>query len=266
MKIGFYTYQYIDVAGMPIPEVLEIVAADGYDGIDISATRGDTLDPSLFPQDDRRLYREAADRLGLEINAVVTHLPMINSVWDGQPINIPGAIDLAIDVGASIVTIHIGSNDESEHPFDLAWESAVEHLQDACKFAASQGILIALDAIWPKTLLDTAERVIQFIEDVDSPVLCHNYDPCLLALADIEPGPVVRKLAGFIRHVHVKDYRGTFHNHHFHVPGDGKLNYKTWINALKRAKYKGYLTIECFKHHDLKRASRIGKRTIEKFV
>lgn len=266
MKLGFYTYQYIDLAGMPILEVLETIAAEGYDGVDISATRGDTIDPSLFPQDDRRHYRDTAERLGLEIRSVVTHLPMINAVWSGQPINLHGAIDLARDVCASIVTVHIGSHEETGQTFDLAWESAVEHLEDVCRFAADYGIMVALDAIWPKTLLDTAKRVNQLIKDVGAPNLKHNYDPCLLALAGVGPGTVVKELAPHICHVHVKDYKGTFQRHQFLVPGQGKLDNKSWIAALKRIKYKDYVTVECFRNHDLKKACRAGKRALEKFL
>ncbi|MBI2192193.1 MAG: sugar phosphate isomerase/epimerase [Planctomycetes bacterium] len=266
MKIGFYTYQYVDIADLPIVEVMEAIAKEGYDGIDISATRGRAQDPSLFPQEDRRRYRETAERLGLEIEAVVTHLPMLESVWNGDPINLPGAVDLAVDVGARIVTVHIGSFKETEHPFDLAWESAVEHLADACRYAGSRGILIALDAIWPTTLLDTPEKVSALIRQVGSPSLKHNYDPCYLAIAGIDPAQAVKELAQNICHAHVKDYRGSYPHFQHHIPGEGKLNFKGWTAALKRIHYPGYLTVECFRQHDLKKACRVAYRTLSKLV
>ena len=39
MKLAFYTYSYTEKLDMPIATVLEAVAAAGYDGIDLSATR-----------------------------------------------------------------------------------------------------------------------------------------------------------------------------------------------------------------------------------
>ena len=44
MKLGFYTYSYIDSLGVEIEPVLETVAAAGYEDIDISATWRDDLD------------------------------------------------------------------------------------------------------------------------------------------------------------------------------------------------------------------------------
>lgn len=266
MKIGFYTYQYIDIAEMPIVEVLETVAKDGYQGIDISATRGRETDPSLFPQEDRRLYRETAERLRLEIEAVVTHLPMLESVWKGDPINILGAVDLAVDVGARIVTVHVGSYDNSTHSFDLAWESATEHLKDTCKYAADRKIIIALDAIWPKTLLDTPEKMAELIRQVGFTNLKHNYDPCYLAIAGLDPVEALNHLSPHICHVHVKDYRGSYPHFQHHIPGEGKLDNKSWITALKRVHFQDYVAVECFKQHELKHASRIGYRTLAKHI
>ena len=73
MKLGFYTYSYIDRLKMDIEPVLEAVATAGYDGIDISATWHDDLDPALMPSEARGRYVKAASRLGLEIEAVITH-------------------------------------------------------------------------------------------------------------------------------------------------------------------------------------------------
>src|SRR4051794_972958 len=108
MKLGFYTYSYIDRLDMGIEDVLERVAAAGYDGIDVSATWRADLDPALMPAEARSAYVRAASRLGLEIEAVVTHLGLAQSLRDGLPINLKGGVDVARDVGARIVTFHIG--------------------------------------------------------------------------------------------------------------------------------------------------------------
>jgi sugar phosphate isomerase/epimerase len=266
MKIGFNTCPFIDDAGMPIQAVLEVVAREGYEGVDISATRGSANDPSLFPQEDRRAYVDGAERLGLEIVAVVTHLPMVNAVWSGQPINIPGAIDLAVDVGARMVTVNIGSHLDTSHPYDLAWESAVEHLTDVCKYAESQGLLLAIDGIRPGTLLDTPAKVVQLIGQVGSPILKHNYDPCYLELAGLDPVKAVKELAPHVCHVLARDYKGRYPSFQQHIPGDGKLDYRPWMNALRKMRYRGYVTVEASKEHELKRAARVGMRTVSKFM
>jgi len=266
MYIGFNTCPFIDEAALPIEEVLEAVAKEGYVGIDISATRASARDPSLFPQEDRRAYGDTAERLGLEIVAVVTHLPMINAVWDGEPINIPGAIDLAADVGAHMVTLYVGGYQETDHSHDLAWESAVEHLADVCKYAEGEDILIAIDGVQPGSLVDTPAKMIQLIQEVGSPVLKHCLDPCYLALAGLDLSKSVRELAPHICHVHVRDFKGRHPNFQPHIPGEGKVEHRLWANALKKAKYRGYVMVEAAKTHELRRAVRIGHRTLSKLV
>jgi hypothetical protein len=56
MILGFYTYSYIDRLKMDVEPVLETIAAAGDDGIDISATWHDDLDPALMPPAVRDLY------------------------------------------------------------------------------------------------------------------------------------------------------------------------------------------------------------------
>ena len=223
MKLGFQTQDFVDSGGIPIEEVIETVALDGYAGIDISATHHQSGDPSLFPQEDRCRYRDLAKQFGVEIVAVVTRLPMVEAVWQGQPINLHGAVDLACDVGAGIVTVRIGSYETTGRSADLAWESAAEHLADVCNYAQSSGILIAIDGVEPDSLLDSPEKLCRFIEEVRAPNLKHNYDPCTLALAGHDPANAVKTLAPHICHAHIRDYRGSYPNHNYHIPGEGKL-------------------------------------------
>jgi sugar phosphate isomerase/epimerase len=62
---------------MDIEPVPQAVAAAGYDGIDISATWQDDLDPARMPSGARDHCVKAAGRLGLEVEAVVTHLGLV---------------------------------------------------------------------------------------------------------------------------------------------------------------------------------------------
>src|SRR5262245_30761176 len=102
MKLGVYTYSYVDRLKMGMEPVLGAVAAAGYDGTDASATWHAVLDPALMPADVRDRYVKTAGRLGLEIEAVVTHLGLVQSLRQGLPINLKGAIDVARDLGARV--------------------------------------------------------------------------------------------------------------------------------------------------------------------
>ena len=146
----------------------------------------------------------------IEARLWATNLPMINAVWEGRSINIPGAVDLALDIDAQLVTLHIGTLEGTDNSFDLAWESAVEHLTDVCKYAEEREILVAIDGIRPNALLDSTQKVLELVRVINSPILKLNFEPCSLAFANLDPFEVVNELSDLICHVHVKDYKGTY--------------------------------------------------------
>lgn len=260
MKIGFYTFSYIDKLGQPIEAVLEQVAAAGYEGLDVSATWHDDLDPGLFPREARATLRRTADRLGLDIEACVTHLPMVEAVKNGQPLNLPAAVDLAVELGAKVVTVHVGGAQDT----DDAWRTAVATLSKACSYSEPRGITIATDGIWPPTILDSPERVLKLIEDVGTPALQHNFDPCYLHICGLDPIDAIEMLAAHIAHVHVKDHKGSYPHFEHLIPGEagGEMDHAAWVCALHQSGFDGYAAVECFTDHPLDRACALGKRTM----
>jgi sugar phosphate isomerase/epimerase len=79
MRLAFYTYSYTDRLEMPIEPALERIAETGYDGIDISGTDGSSADPLSVTPALRQLTRRTAERLGLEIEAIITHAAQADS-------------------------------------------------------------------------------------------------------------------------------------------------------------------------------------------
>jgi sugar phosphate isomerase/epimerase len=260
MKLGFYTYSYIDRLGMSIEPVLEKVAATGYDGLDISATWRADLDPALFPREARETFKRECERLGLRIEACVTHLPLVQAVWNRQPINLPGAVDLAVELGAKVVTVHVGGSED----VNAAWQTAVDALRRDCAYAEQRGVVIATDAIWPPTILDSPEKVAQLIEDVGSPALKHNFDPCYLNVCGINPVDAMALLAPHVAHVHIKDHRGRYPKFDHLIPGDdgAEMNHAAWLRGLQESGFDGYAAVECFTNHPLDKACEIGYRTM----
>src|SRR3989442_1598438 len=130
MKLAFYTYSYLDRLDMPVAPVLEAIAAAGYDAVDLSATRRADLDPAQFPVSDRREILQLTRSLGLEIAALVTHLGLVNALWDGRPLNLRGAVDLAAEFGCPVVTVHAGSERGTTWSRAEAWDRSVAHLRE----------------------------------------------------------------------------------------------------------------------------------------
>jgi len=275
MKLGFYTYSYIDRLKMPIEPVLELIAATGYDGIDISATWQDELDPASMPPAVRERYVAAAQRVGLEIEAVVTHLELVSAVWNEQPLNLKGAVDVACDVGAKIAAVHIG---RAEGRPERAWRTAVDYLKDTCAYAADRNITVALDGVFIPSIIDTAEKALELVEQIGSASFGINFDPCYEELSGLSWQKDLLVLAPHIVHAHIKDYSvhaadfpqripagGVFDPERYfahRIPGEGVLDHRSCAAMLENAGYDRYLINECFIDAPFERASAVGYRTL----
>jgi sugar phosphate isomerase/epimerase len=262
MKLGFYTYSYIDRLKMDVEPVLETVAGAGYDGIDISATWRDDLDPALMPPAVRNLYVRTAGRLNLEIEAVVTHLGLVQALRDNLPLNLRGAVDLARDVGARVVTVHIGFADFLMGETGKVWRNAVDYLKDAAGHAAAHGVVIALDGVWSSFLVHRPELVVKMIEDVGSPGFRFNFDPCYLELSGHSLDRATPLLAPYSVHAHIKDYTGGYPDFAHRIPGEGVLDHGRYLRALAAAGYDRYVINECFIDAPLERSCTVGYRTL----
>ncbi|MDA1055679.1 MAG: TIM barrel protein [Planctomycetota bacterium] len=132
MRLSFYTYSYTDRLDMPIEMCLKRISTAGYSGIDVSGTNGRPEDPRSFDDDRRRLTRKTADQLNLRVEAIITHAPLTDTLLDPQrkPLDLKGTVDLAQDLGGSVVTFHMGGYHEGV-PRDTVWRKAVEAMRDA---------------------------------------------------------------------------------------------------------------------------------------
>jgi sugar phosphate isomerase/epimerase len=260
VRLAFYTYSYIDRLGMEPSEVIPRVADAGYDGIDLSATWRADDDPALFPAERRREIRRLVEAHGLTIEALVTHLPLAAALRDGRPINLAGAVELAAELGAPIVTFHIGSAAGSDPRPD--WARVADHLRSCADTANAAGVRLASDATFPDFLTPTPESVVRLIEEVGSPYLGHNFDPCYLAVCGQEVGAAARMLGPYCAHVHVKDHLGEYPHFEHRIPGEGEMDHADWIGPLLGAGFRGAAAVECFPDAPLDHALRVGRRTL----
>jgi len=108
-------------------------------------------------------------------------------------------------------------------------------------------------------IVERASEVCELIHRVDSPLLGVNLDIGHSFLIREEPEQAIASLSGRIWNVHVEDIKNM---KHFHlVPGDGNLPFTRYFNALKQAKYDGFLTVELYSFPQ--QPVEVGKRSID---
>jgi sugar phosphate isomerase/epimerase len=247
MRLGFYTYSYTDRQRMPVGPTLERIARTGYSGIDVSGTDGPSTDPRSVSADLRRLTRQTAERLGLRIEAVITHAPLANLLATPMTrrLDLEGTVDLAVDLGAKVVTFHMGGYPPGV-PRDTFWKLLVARIRKATDYGASRHVALAVDGIWPEWVDDSPDTLDRLFHDVGNPNFGVNFDPSYLALMGVDPAAFVKRFPRHIFHAHLKDYAGRYPQWTELMPGRGTMDYVAVFAALERIKFTGSCAVECF--------------------
>jgi sugar phosphate isomerase/epimerase len=241
---------------------LKAAAAVGVAGVQIYATGGE-MHPDTLKGAARGALRRRIKDLGLEIAALCGDFGGHGfQVAADNPKRIEDSrkvLDLAVDLGCSVVTTHIGVVPaKATHPRYLVLAKACEQLGRA---AAKTGVAFAIET-GPEPAVDLRA----FLDDLNvGPGLGVNFDPANLVMVCRENIPeAVKTLAPFIVHTHAKDglnlkpvdpavlygaeeappgYK--WNDYISEVPlGKGQVPFAAYLAALRKAKYDGYLTIE----------------------
>jgi sugar phosphate isomerase/epimerase len=247
MRLGFYTYSYTDRLRMPVGPCLERIARTGYSGIDVSGTNGPAADPRSVSVELRQLTHQTAERLGLRIEAVITHAPLADSLAGptAKPLDLEGTIDLAVELGAPVVTFHMGGYPPGI-PHDAFWKSVVSRIRRAADYGAGRHVVLAVDGIWPVWVDNSPDTLDRLFHDVGSPNFGVNFDPSYLALMDVDPAGFVKRFPRRIVHAHLKDHVGKYPQWTEVLPGRGAMDYAAVFAALDRIKFAGSCAAECF--------------------
>ncbi|MBW7476053.1 sugar phosphate isomerase/epimerase [Paenibacillus oenotherae] len=259
----------VDSFGCGIEEGLLKAKRVGAEGVQIYAVSG-AMDPANMGGRQRRELRDRIEGLGLEISALCGDLGghgfqdrMANPVKIEKSKRI---LDLAVELGTSIVTTHIGIVPQNT-------DSAIyEAMQEACgelgRYARSMDAYFAVE-----TGPETAVHLRDFLQTLGTNGVSVNFDPAnMVMVTGDDPVQGVYLLKDYIVHTHVKDgrrlrvvdprqvygylgYEGMSHGHIAEMAaegadfeelplGEGNVDFDAYFAALHEIGYRGYLTIE----------------------
>jgi D-psicose/D-tagatose/L-ribulose 3-epimerase len=133
---------------------------------------------------------------------------------------------------------------------ERAW--AAEVLRAAAEEAELAGITLAIEALnrFECYLVNTMDDAIALVGAVDHPALGVHYDTHHMHVEEKSQGEAIRKTGERIRHVHASENdRG--------VPGQGQVDWRGSLGALREIGYDDWLTIEAFSRNEAKFANAI---------
>ena len=243
---------------LPIREALDKAQGLGVQGIQVYTTRGELAPQNLNSQQRRDFLNQVHDR-GLKISALCGDLghgfgdPEKNPELIDQSRRI---VDLSKELECGIVTTHIGVvPEDSSHP-------RYKIMQEACsalaRYADSMEARFAVE-----TGPETSKVLKGFLDSLNSRGVSVNLDPAnLVMVTGDDPVAAVHTLKDYIVHTHAKDGRRLYYREPEKVYGivfeeslespsfeelplgEGGVDFKRYLEALREIGYKGFLTIE----------------------
>ncbi|MBQ4118928.1 MAG: sugar phosphate isomerase/epimerase [Clostridia bacterium] len=258
MKIGVIT----DCFKLPLDESLKLASELEFDGVQIYATTGEFSPEAL--NDKRKLeIKNLLKKYKLEISALCGDMGGYGfQIEKDNPERIrktKAIIDLASEFNISVITTHIGVIPSDEcHP---RYKIMLDAITKCGEYASSKGVTLAIE-----TGPETAKTLLGFLKKTNGGVGV-NLDPAnFVMVTGQDPVEAVELLNEYIVHTHAKDgimLKSTdpeiiydhfatggiealnIADYFLETPiGQGKVDFKAYISALKKYGYDGYLTIE----------------------
>ena len=120
-------------------------------------------------------------------------------------------------------------------------EEVIARMKELARRAESRGVTLLLEN--EKGIYgDTAQRVSDLLESVDSPVLAHAFDPANYVEVGQDIDQAWSLLHARVRHFHVKDYNAKTHRNVLAGAGDGQI--PSLMERAVEGGYDGFVVLE----------------------
>jgi sugar phosphate isomerase/epimerase len=261
MNLAFSTNAYMRFS---VEQALTRLASLGYLGVELMADVPHAWPAGLLPEQKRGI-RDTLDRLGLAISNINAF--MMNAIADPrQPYWHPSwiepdshyrrirvehtkrALTLAKELRAPNITTEPGGPLAPGQTFEQGLDQFVGELKPVVEHAEREGVMLLVEPE-PGLLIEKADQYLAFAERIRSPMLGLNFDIGHQYCVGEDPAASIRKLAPHIRHVHLEDIAATRVHHHM-IPGDGAIDFRSVVAALREINYRGWVTIELYPYVD----------------
>lgn len=236
----------------------------GYEGVELITT-----DPASI---DRDALRSLLSASGLRVSAIASggmafaaKLTLLHADPGSASLareRLDQMIQLAADLGAPVVTVGsfrgrtVGNAAESK-------QQLAAILRRAGGLAGSCGVRLALEPLnrYEADLLHTAAETLAFLNEVDEPavgILLDTYHVNIEERSWTEPYRQVMAAAR-LYYVHLSDNNRL-------APGQGHIDFRAILRALREVGYDGWLTAELFPQPDADSAARLTADAMRRWM
>src|SRR5215510_11524343 len=261
MQLAFSTNAYMRYS---FAETARRLAAIGYTGIEIMADVPHAWPAGLL-DDQKQAIRQALANNHLAISNINAF--MMNAISDARQKywhpswiepdphyrqvridHTKRALTLARELGAPCITTEPGGPVEKGASWSAALKLFVEGLKPVLEHAEKEGVLLLVEPE-PDLLIERADQFLELMQHLDSPAVGLNFDIGHFYCVGDDPAATVPRLARYTRHYHLEDIAATRVHHHL-IPGEGAIDFRATLAAIKATGYDGWITIELYPYVD----------------
>lgn len=261
MKLAFSTNAYLKFS---FQEAVGRLSRIGYQGVEIMADVPHAW-PACLLEEQKQAIRTALTENRLQISNINAF--MMNAISDARQkywhpswiepdrhyrqIRIDHtirALTLARELGARCITTEPGGPIEPGTSRSQALRLFVEMIKPVAEHAEKEGVLLLVEPE-PGLLIETADQFLEFMQHIHSPAIGLNFDIGHFYCVKDDPAATVPRMARYTRHYHLEDIAASRVHHHL-IPGEGAIDFRATLQAIKATGYDGWITIELYPYVD----------------
>lgn len=262
-KIGFKIAEGCNFLEWKPEQICRCLKELGYTAVEWIT---ETLNPYEKSLEEIQNVIKISNDCGLEVSEIVVQKDLVLLDEEKRQSNIAyvlKCIEVYAQAGIKVINLFTGPRPWISHSVVIgrdiseaqAWDMVFEAYDMFVPAAEKFGIELAVEGVWGHMCHDFFTT--QFLLNrYNSPALGINYDPSHDILSgNMDVSWVIRQWGkDRIKHVHLKDAAGWYSNDTvgvmkdsrfvFPLLGEGKVNWKAFINALDEIGYEGAMVVE----------------------
>lgn len=190
--------------------------------------------------------KDAADKAGLRIHSVMNMAHWQNPLSSPDPAEVAASVagmekslNQAKLYGADAVLL-VPAVVRADTTYDQAWERSQEQIRKLIPTAEKLGVTIAIEEVWNRFLLTTADFV-RYVDEFGTPTVQGYFDIGNIVHYGV-PQHWISALGKRIVKVHLKDYK--YGDRQFVNLGEGDVDWEACRRAFAEIGYEGNATLE----------------------
>jgi sugar phosphate isomerase/epimerase len=237
MKVGLCTIAFNKT---PLPDVLDMAAEVGFDGVEIWGN-----DPHFgapYTKERAAEIRSEADKRGLKVSVLGSYLRL--GKGERELAALPALIAAAQILETKIIRVWAHQKGSAQATPE-EWAACVRDARRACEMALPSGIILALE-MHDNTFADRGDTTARLIAECGLPNLKANYQAAFSPGAD-EPIERLNKVINHVVNVHAQNFEapiGAVKSLKRAHLATGVINYRAIVERLRGAGYDGYIEAE----------------------